>query len=137
MEVNRTFWYREKGSVKQAFSYAKDSQAENFAKKYGGVVVKGLELNDAELIDFVGSGQVYSVLKNSDPKEGLAEETNESLEYVVLVKAPDGDWRVWKEFATISDANTEAKNVIPFCESVIVVKQENQPAPTTKQKVVM
>lgn len=137
MEVNRTFWYREKGSVKQAFSYAKDSQAENFAKKYGGMVVKGLELNDPELIDFVGSNQVYSVLKNADPKEGLAEDSDESLEYLVLAKVPEGEWKVWKEFATISDANTEAKNIIPFCESVIVVKQENAAAPTNKQKVVM
>lgn len=136
MEVNRTFWYREKGTVKQAFSYAKDSQAENFAKKYGGQVVKTLTLSDPELPDFVGEGEVYSILKNSSPKEGLAEEANESLEYVVLVKSPE--WRVWKEFATISDANTEAKNIIPFCESVVVVKQpENRHAPTTAEKVAM
>lgn len=136
MEVNRTFWYREKGTVKQAFSYTKDSQAENFAKKYGGQVIKGLTLSDPELTDFVGEGEVYSVLKNSDPKEGLAEESDEALEYLVLVKNPE--WRVWKEFATISDANTEAKNIIPFCESVLVIKQaENQQAPTTAEKVVM
>lgn len=119
MKINRTFWVREKGSIKQAFSYAKDSTASNFAKKYGGSLQSSYTLEE-EAAELVAEGDVFSVLVNSEPE--LEMDVCYDSEYVVYVKAPREAWSKWKSFPTISEANTEAKNIIKKNESVLVIK---------------
>lgn len=118
MEINRTFWSREKGSIKQSFSYAKDSTAANFAKKYGGSLLTSISVDDA-VSEMVASGEVYSVLVNNEPELEMDNSTNE---YIVYAKQPGKPWTEWAGFSTISEANTEAKNIIKNNESVLVVK---------------
>lgn len=120
MKISRVFWVRTKGAIQQAFSYAKDSQAEKFADKYGGVTVPSIDVDD-EAASSVGNGTVYSYLINSSPQE-TAPVSSDNSDFVVFVKN-DGSWSKHQGFATISEANTEAKNIIKSYEAVIVVKQ--------------
>ena len=115
MIVNRTFWSRQKGSIQQAFSYAKDTTAINFSKKYGGAILPQIDIDDS--LSFV-QGEVYSYLENSDPKPI---QKNSSNDFVVYGKE-NGEWSRLAGFETISEANTEAKNLIPEYEAIVVVK---------------
>ena len=120
MKVDRLFWVRTKGSIQQAFSYAKDSQAEKFAGKYGGVTVPSIDVDD-ELSSIIGGGVVYSYLKNASP-ETSGTPSQGSEDYSVFGKL-NGVWSKVAGKTSISDANTEAKNIIKSYESVAVVKK--------------
>jgi len=120
MQINRTFWVRQKGSIEQAFSYAKDTTAINFAKKYGGSVQKSLPLKvEDNLLDLIQDGEVYSILKNSEP---VVKESNDSGEFSVLRRSANEGWVHHAYFDTISDANTEAKDIISNYEAVLVIR---------------
>lgn len=118
MKINRTFWYREKGSIKQAFSYAKDTTATNFAKKYGGSVLTSMDVILEDRLQDLLRGEVYSILHNSDP----VARASSVEEFHILAKASGEPWHTYGSYPTISDANTEAKTIIANYESIIVVR---------------
>lgn len=119
MKIGRVFWVRTKGSIQQAFSYNKDSQAEKFADKYGGVTVPSIEVDD-NASSIVGNGTVFSYLVNASPQQEIS--SSDASDFLVFVKT-NGSWTKHQGFATISEANTEAKNIIKNFEEVLVVKQ--------------
>ena len=119
MKINRTFWYREKGSIKQAFSYAKDTTATNFAKKYGGSVLTSMDVTLKDNLEQLLQGDVYSILHNDDP---ITKDADSGGEFSVLAKAPGQPWHLHGSYPTISDANTEAKAIITNYESVLVLR---------------
>lgn len=115
MIVNKPFWTRIKGSVESYFSYAKATQAAGFAAKYGGAVMNQIDVAD-ELFEF--GGEVFSVLRNDSP---VAREPTGG-EFKVYVKR-DAVYILHGSYATISDANTEAKGIIAHETEVVVIKQ--------------
>lgn len=114
MNIDRTFWLRKKGTVEQAFSYAKDTTAINFAKKYGGSIVSSVSID----FEVPANATVYSILVNSEPTISY---NSNSKDFTVFVKS-NGTWAEHKSFDNISDANTEAKSIIAIHDSVIVIK---------------
>lgn len=110
------FWYREKNEMTMAFRYAKQATTENMVKKYGG----RLEANP-KLPDNTPSGDVMSILTNSNPQTEAA--AISSGDFKVMVQTAKGDWTEHSSYATISEANTTAKEIIKFYSAVVVVKQ--------------
>lgn len=116
----KAFWVRQKNNIMMAFSYAKDTTTQNMSKKYGGTITMEVPSipNDAVVV-----GEIMSVLSNSEPQTEAA--AISSGEFKVMVMTSSGDWREDSSFATISEANTQAKEIIKFYSNVLVVKQES------------
>lgn len=116
MNIDRTFWHRTKGSIEQAYSYAKDTTAINFAKKYGGKVLASMNVTLDNNLQNLLRGEVYSILYNSDPLEPTPSEGD----FHILVKPVGLDWREYGNYLSISEANTEAKAIIGNYEAILV-----------------
>lgn len=114
--VNRIFWTRDKGDVTQSFSYANNSQPVKYAAKWGGSVVDKLEVDED-----IPDGEVWSYLENSGE---ITEELKEDKKFYIYVKLNDG-WTLASKEATISNANSLAKNIISNNKKVVVLKKED------------
>lgn len=114
----KSFWVRQKNNIMMAFSYAKDTTTKNMVQKYGGSLTTEVPPipNEAEI-----NGEIMSVLSNSDPQTEAAAITGG--DFKVMVMTSHGNWREDSSYATISEANTQAKEIIKFYSNVIVVKQ--------------
>jgi hypothetical protein len=110
------FWYREKNNMTLAFRYAKQATTENMVKKYGGSLVANPDVPAG-----VPAGEVMSVLTNSEPQTEAA--AISSGDFKVMVQTANGAWTEHSSAATISEANTTAKEIIKFYSAVVVVKQ--------------
>jgi hypothetical protein len=112
MIISKPFWTRTKGTIKTHFSYDKVTQAAAFASKYGGTVE-----NQLEVPDDLGP-EIFSVLYNSTP----IPKDFKDKKFQVYVRQND-QYVLHNSYTTISEANTEAKNLIPTEIEVIVVKK--------------
>jgi hypothetical protein len=110
------FWFREKNNLTLAFRYAKQATTENMVKKYGGSLVASPQMPEN-----APSGDIMSVLTNSEPQTEAAAIT--SGDFKVMVQTADGSWTEHSSSATITEANTTAKEIIKFYSAVVVVKQ--------------
>lgn len=114
----KAFWLRQKNNIMMAFSYAKDITTKNMVQKYGGTLTM-----EPPMPATLPSGEVMSVLSNSEPQTEAA--AISGGEFKVMVLTNTGDWREDSSYTTISEANTQAKEIIKFYSNVLVVKQES------------
>jgi hypothetical protein len=114
----KAFWLRQKNNIMMAFSYAKNTTTKNMVQKYGGSITM-----EPPMPASLPGGEVMSVLSNSDPMAEAA--AISSGDFKVMVMTNGGDWREDSSYATISEANTQAKEIIKFYSNVLVVKQES------------
>lgn len=122
MIIDRLFWVRFKNDIMMAFSYDKDKTTTNMATKYGGRLSETLEFldEDTSIRDALAEATtVYSVLENQNPT--IVEGSSEEGDFKVYAKS-NGKWDIRGSFASVSDANTEAKNLIKTNEKVVVFK---------------
>lgn len=114
----KAFWLRQKNNIMMAFSYAKDTTTKNMVQKYGGSLTM-----EPPMPASLPSGEVMSVLSNSEPQTPDA--SSSGGDFKVMVMTNGGDWREDSSYATISEANSQAKEIIKFYSNVLVVKQES------------
>jgi hypothetical protein len=122
MIIEKTFWYKDTPTTKQAFSYDNDKNVPKFVKQYGGKMLPSLLLSDFVAENIPPNTEVYSVLVNEKPVSA-GSGPSDMRRFKVLVKA-GSEWSYYDQGHTsLREANTVAKSITKNYELVIVVKE--------------
>lgn len=124
MKINKAFWFKQNGKMKQAYSYDNPTYVKKFTQQYGGDAIDYLMVSDniASVVD--GQTEIYSVLLN----EGATEKkptslANDPRRFKVLVEGPDGFKEYDDGHEHLRDANNVAKTITKYYNTVIVVRK--------------
>lgn len=124
MKINKPFWYKENGKMKQAYSYDNTAYVKKFAQQYGGDAIDFLMVGDNIALVADVETEIYSVLIN----EGATEKkptspANDPRRFKVLVEGPDGFKEYDDGHEHMRDANNVAKTITKYYKTVLVVRK--------------
>ena len=112
MKINKAFWYKQNGKMKQAYSYDNPTYVKKFAQQYGG-----------DAIDYLMVGDSIANVADVATEKKPTSVANDPRRFKVLVEGPDGFKEYDDGHEHLRDANNVAKTITKYYNTVLVVRK--------------